>query len=175
MLNVDVAFDMVPNTRTGASRLQIPGVPGFLFAAVGVSPEDTHRILAHMAALDLHGDLRVLLLGSCVDPLNVSYWSTEGCGYHFTAAWRKENDEWLIGLILRRMANSSPGAPGRAAAEPYILSYERIGVCKWFKADCWIKEDGDEDVFIGIEQLTDEMKSVLSGREKWYEAEGYWG
>lgn len=176
MLNVDVAFDMVPNTVPGTSRLQIPGMPGFLFSSVGCSPRDTHRILAEMAARDTYGAISVLLLGSCLDPLTTSCLTIEDTQYEqFTAAWRAENDEWLVGLILRNTWAAARGSAHGAGPEPFVPSYERLGVCKWYKADCWVKLDGDEDVFVGFEKLTDEMKSVLSGRDKWYEAEGYWG
>ncbi|KAK8042404.1 hypothetical protein PG994_012887 [Apiospora phragmitis] len=169
---------MVPNTLPGASRLQIPGIPGFLFASVGCSPEDTHQILAKVASTDTNRDLKVLLLGSCLDPLYIGYWQTEDRKSAQFTAWRDEYDEWLIGLILRKKpAQCSPhGSSRRNRDDPFVASYERIGVCKWFKADRWVKDDGDEDVFVGIEMLSENMKSMLSGKgDCWHEEEGYWG
>ncbi|KAK8051731.1 hypothetical protein PG993_003116 [Apiospora rasikravindrae] len=177
-LNVDVAFDMVPNTLPRASRLQIPGIPGFLFGSVGCSPEDTHQILAKVASTDTNRDLKVLLLGSCLDPLSIGSWGIMGRESVQTTDWRDELDEWLVGLILRKTGSQcSPEGSGRPTKDdPFVSSYERIGVCKWFKVDHWYKEEGDEDVYVGIERLTDDEKVLLSGKgDCWYEAEGYWG
>ncbi|KAK8103577.1 uncharacterized protein PG998_010610 [Apiospora kogelbergensis] len=180
MLNVDVSFDMVPSTLPGTSRLRVPGIrEGFLFASVNCDANDTHKILTELASADTHSDLKLLLLGSCLDPLRTGYKSREGRLYtKFTSAWREKEDEWLIGLILRKTHTPcAPRGSHRATRdEPFMSSYERIGVCKWYKADRWVREDGDENVFTGMESLTDDMKSILSGQgDKWYEAEGYWG
>lgn len=175
--NVSVAFDMIPNGSTGSSRLQIPNVPGFVFAGVNCDPEDTHKILAVLADSDPKGDLKVLLMGSCLNPLAISYYNQDG--YHnFTEAWRRENDEWCIGLILRRSLSwrSDQGFDQRFTSQPFVQCYERIGVCKWFRWDRWVEEAGDEEIYVGKQNLTDDMRDVLCGMgNKWDPAEGYWG
>ncbi|KAL8418086.1 hypothetical protein RB594_001633 [Gaeumannomyces avenae] len=183
MGNVDVTFDMIPSTLPGGSRLQIPGITGFLFADINYHYNDVHNILAKMATNSKDtdgGDVQVLLLGSCLDPLLASYLKQEGAACEeFGAAWREEHDEWFVGLILRKKPHHSGQEPGRrptGPCSPFVPSYERIGVCKWFKADRWVREEGDEKVEVGFERLTDDMKTLLSGRgDRWCEAEGYWG
>ena len=171
--NVAVAFDMVPSGLAGSSRLQVPGLPGFVFSATGCDPEDTHRILATLASSDTQNDLKILLIGSCLDPLTVSYYREDGGGYQtFTKAWRREHDEWFIGLILRRQ----PRGLSESSADSFVPYYERIGVCKWVRWDRFPEDIDDKDFFVGYHDLSEDMKDVLSGRgEKWTTEEGYWG
>ena len=176
--NVAVAFDMVPSGLAGSSRLQIPGLPGFVFAATGCDPEDTHRILTALTKSDTQRDLKMLLIGSCLDPLTVSYYREDGGGYHtFTKAWRREHDEWFIGLILRRRSSwCLADGHSVSSVDPFLQYYERIGVCKWVRWDRFPEDVDDKDFFVRYQDLTDDMKDVLSGTgEKWSTEEGYWG
>lgn len=166
--DVAFAFDMIPSSPGKMYAFQIPGVQRCSFRGVVCETRRLHGVLLHMISLYPKESLQVLRFGSCPDPTTVSSNNLDGFG-KFTTAWRREHDDWIIGLVLRRINSPHAEAGSDPDNNPFVGHYERIGVCRWLR---WVE---DEDKLLSPESFR-ALQKVLNGKgRRWKVKEGYWG
>jgi hypothetical protein len=154
--NVSIALDLIPRESSTSSVHCIPGKEDFLVSGVNFHSDEIHPIIKSLVETDPHQSLHVLLLGSTPDPLRVSHdtWNGRYSRSIWNNVYRKKQDEWRIGLILRDQTGSSP------------RRWRRVGVCRWCVSD-WPEEDID---------IPQDVYEVLTGQNAvWVDSKGCFG